>query len=488
MKFRQYILSLGLLGGLVVLGTGCQKSNLNPVPTTSISDLSAFDSPARIEGQVRGIYATIKNAGMYGGRYQIFNDIRGGDFMNDRTNVVTGYDIWSYTPSNGSANSVEALWGRAYYAINLANVFIDGMAAKGTSVVGDALSKNYLGEARFLRAMCYYAMLQYYARPYWDGNGSKPGVPLRLKGNTSSDNYNAARNTVAEVYAQILDDLNFAEQNLPLSYSSATLNTTRAHRNTAIAMKTRVYLSMQQYANVITEANKIVSASAPFTATTGVAHALQANVTNVFKTPYTTTESIFSMPFSSVETPGTQNQLGYYYLPAAINGGNGEYSLLSTGIVSNAGWLPTDLRRTLVVTSGGKQYLAKFPGAAPFTDWAPVIRYAEVLLNLAEARVRSTNTIDVQAIALLNSIRSRSDAITIFAPGSFADANALLDAIMTERRIELLGEGFAGSDLTRLGLALPAKPGVNSIPASGQQYIWPIPSSELLLNSLMTDN
>lgn len=472
----------------MVLGTGCQKSNLNPVPTTSISDLSAFDSPARIEGQVRGIYATIKNAGMYGGRYQIFNDIRGGDFMNDRTNVVTGYDIWSYTPSNGSANSVEALWGRAYYAINLANVFIDGMAAKGTSVVGDALSKNYLGEARFLRAMCYYAMLQYYARPYWDGNGSKPGVPLRLKGNTSSDDYNAARNTVAEVYAQILDDLNFAEQNLPLSYSSATLNTTRAHRNTAIAMKTRVYLSMQQYANVITEANKIVSASAPFTATTGVAHALQANVTNVFKTPYTTTESIFSMPFSSVETPGTQNQLGYYYLPAAINGGNGEYSLLSTGIVSNAGWLATDLRRTLVVTSGGKQYLAKFPGAAPFTDWAPVIRYAEVLLNLAEARVRSTNTIDVQAIALLNSIRSRSDAITIFAPGSFADANALLDAIMTERRIELLGEGFAGSDLTRLGLALPAKPGVNSIPASGQQYIWPIPSSELLLNSLMTDN
>ncbi len=488
MKFKKYIVSLGMLGGLMVLGTGCQKSNLNPVPTTSISDLSAFDSQARIEGQVRSIYATIKNAGMYGGRYQIFNDIRGGDFMNDRTNVVTGYDVWSYTPSNGSSNSVEALWGRAYYAINLANVFIDGMAAKGTSVVGDALSKNYLGEARFLRAMCYYALLQYYARPFWDGAGSKPGVPLRLTGNTSSADYAAARNTVGEVYAQIIDDLNFAETNLPLNYTSATLNTTRAHRNTAIAMKTRVYLNMQQYANVITEANKIVTATAPFTATTGVAHALQANVTNVFKTPYTTTESILSMPFASNEAPGTQNQLGYYYLPAAVNGGNGEYSLLSTGIVSNTGWLATDLRKTLVVTSGGKQYVSKFPGAAPFIDWAPVIRYAEVILNLAEARVRSTNTVDAQAIALLNAIRGRSDATTVFTAGSFADATALADAIMTERRIELLGEGFAGSDLTRLGQPLPAKPGVNSIPASGQQYIWPIPSSELLLNPLMTDN
>lgn len=488
MKFKHYIVSLGLLGGLVVLGTGCQKSNLNPVPTTSISDLSAFDSKERIEGQVRSIYATMKNAGMFGGRYQIFNEIRGGDFMNDRTNVVTGYDIWSYTPSNSSTNSVENHWGRAYYAINLANVFIDGMAAKGTSVVGDALSKNFLGEARFLRALSYFSLLQFYARPYWDGNGSKPGVPLRLKGNTSSADYSAARNTVAEVYAQILDDLNFAEANLPLNYTTAVLNTTRAHRNTAIAMKTRVYLNMQQYANVVTEANKIVSATAPFTATSGVGHALQANVTNVFKSPYTTTESILSMPFSSVETPGTQNQLGYYYLPAAVNGGNGEYSLLATGIVSNPSWLPSDIRRGMVVTSGGKQYLSKWIGAAPFIDFAPVIRYAEVLLNLAEARVRSTNSVDAQAIALLNSIRTRSDAVTVFTPANFADATALADAIMTERRIELLGEGFAGSDLTRLGQPLPAKPGVNSIPSSGQQYIWPIPATELLLNPLMTDN
>ncbi|MCG7860502.1 RagB/SusD family nutrient uptake outer membrane protein, partial [Flavihumibacter sediminis] len=95
--------------------------------------------------------------------YQIFNDIRGGDFQNDRTNVVTGFDVWNYTPSNSSSNSVQAVWSRAYYAINLANVFLAGMDTKGASVVGDAKANNFRAEARFVRAMSYYALLQLYA-------------------------------------------------------------------------------------------------------------------------------------------------------------------------------------------------------------------------------------------------------------------------------------------------------------------------------------
>lgn len=485
---KKNLLYIVMAAGLVQL-TSCAKDNfVNPVPTNVISDLTAFDSKDRIEGQVRAIYTSIKNAGMYGGRYQIFNDIRGGDFMNERTNVVTGFDVWNYTPSNSSTNSVQNHWSRSYYVINLANVFLDGMAAKGTAVVGPTLSNNYQAEARLLRAMSYYSLLQLYARPFWDGNGSKPGVPLRLKGNTGSDNYAQARATVAEVYTQILADLNFAETNLPVTNSNALNNTIRAHRNTAIALKTRVYMSMRRYTDVITEANKIVSATAPFTATSGVAHALQTDITNVFKAPYTTTESILSMPFASNETPGGQNQLGYYYGPASFNGGNGEYSLLSTGIISDAGWKSTDRRRSMVGVFGGKSYLTKYSVASIFTDYAPVIRYAEVLLNLAEAKVRSTNTVDAQAIALLNAVRGRSDASTVFTAADFANADALANAILTERRIEFLGEGLAGTDLTRLGLPLPAKPGVAAIAATAQQYIWPISSSELLLNPLCVDN
>lgn len=483
---RKNILYMALAAAVLQL-TACYKSQLTPVPSNNISDLTAFDTRDRIEGQVRAIYASIKNAGMYGGRYQIFNDIRGADFNNERTNVVTGFDVWNYTPSNSSTNSVLNHWSRAYYVINLANVFLQGMDDKGTSVVGADVSANFQAEARLIRALSYYSLLQLYARPYWDENGAKPGVPLRLTANTGSGDYAMARSTVAEVYTQILDDLNFAEQNLPLNYSSGALNTTRAHRNTAIALKTRVYLSMRRYDDVITEANKIVSAAAPFTATTGVTHALQPNIATIF-TNYSTTESILSMPFASNEAPGTQNQLGYYYGPGSFNGGNGEYSLNPNGIVSNAGWTANDARRNFLITSGGKQYLTKYAAPAPFTDWAPVIRYAEVLLSLAEARVRSTNSVDAQAVALLNAVRRRSDPGTTFAAGDFANATELADAILIERRIELLGEGVAGSDVTRLGLPLPGKTGVNPVPPTGQEYIWPISSTELLLNSLMTDN
>lgn len=484
MKHLLYISALAF----IMFISACSKSDLNPRPTNTVPDQNAFDIELRIVGQVRGVYATMKNAGFLGGRYQIFNDIRGRNFVNERTNVVTGFDIWNYTPSNSSANSVLAVWARAYYAINLVNVFLEGMDTKGTSVVGEERSKQLQGEVRFLRALNYYALLQLYARPYWDGNGSKPGVPLRLSGNTISGVYDLARGSVADTYAQILTDLEFAEQNLPLTYATDHDNVTRAHRNTAIALKTRVYLSMQRYEDVITEANKIVGAAAPFTAATGVAHALQPNIANVFS-QYTTKESILSMPFTSVEDPGTQNQLGYYYGVTGLNGGNAEYSLSANGIVANTEWAEADARRKFVFLRSGKRYLSKYAGATPFIDWAPVIRYAEILLNLAEARVRDQETVDEQAIVLLNAVRGRSDAAKVFAAGDFADWQALANAIMTEREIELLGEGFAGADLTRLGLPLPAKGGgVSEILATGQSYIWPISSNELLLNKLCVDN
>ena len=64
-----------LLG--VILATSCKKeSDLYPVPTTNISDASAFETPDRILNQVRGLYATLRNGNFYGGRYLIYNDIR----------------------------------------------------------------------------------------------------------------------------------------------------------------------------------------------------------------------------------------------------------------------------------------------------------------------------------------------------------------------------------------------------------------------------
>jgi hypothetical protein len=491
MKNKLYAIVLG--SGLILSGA-CKRDLLNPVPQTSVSDITAFDSPERVANQVRSLYTALKGGKFYGGRYVVYNDVRGEDFVNATSNNITAADVSNFSVPGTSASIVDT-WARAYSTINQCNLFLEGMAEKGTSVVGGDLAKNYIGEAKFIRALSYYSLLQLFAKPYWDGNGSQPGLPLRLTGIKGPGFSDLERSNVETVYQQVLTDLNDAETDLPLTYptgaTQAYTNTTRAHRNTAIALKTRVYLSMRNYDAVVTEANKIVPATAPFVAPSGVTHELQADVTNVFKAPYTTSESILSMPFTndSRDVAGTQNQLGtYFYNNSSV--GSAEFTLAPDGIIADPTWTETDQRRTFIYTNTttDKKYLAKYTQPSPYLDFVPVLRYAEVLLNLAEAKARTTNSVDAQAIALLNAVRGRSDASTVFSAGDFATATDLINAILKERRIELIGEGIRNIDIMRLGLNLPARPGKAETKPGDAGYIMPISNEELIFNTLMTDN
>lgn len=473
MKLKISIGLLVLLAGIA----GCRKELLNPVPQAAISDAVAFETPERTLAAVNGMYAGAKVGQIYGGRYLNYQDVRGEEFINETANGVTQLSTWNFTVSS-STNEVQNYWGAAYAAINRINVVLVGVDA---SPITDAVRNQYKGEARFLRALMYHNLLTIYARPFADGNGARPGVVLYTEPQVSQGENNKERATVAEVYAQIIEDLNFAEANLPANYSSSALNVTRAHKNSAIALKTRIYLHMQRYTDVITEANKIVPAAPPFVAPTGVGHRLEASVASVFPSGQTL-ENILSFPFTSLDLPGTQNSLNQYYSPGSL-GGNGDYSLNlgATGIASDATWTATDARRAFNVVVSGKTWLRKWTSNE---NYVPAIRYAEVLLNLAEALAR-TNGVDARAILLLNAVRGRSDAATVLAPATQA---ALIDAILTERRIELLGEGFRSRDRMRLLLPFQAKGTAPAVGTSDPQYLWPIPLSELLVNKVIDQN
>lgn len=476
---------------LTLLATSCNTDLLNPQPKTLLKTEVIFDTPSRVEQQVNGVYRLLKSGQFLGGRGLVYGDIRADNFLNATSNGVTGLDTWRHTLVS-STNEVNNLWSAAYSAINNANLLLDGLQANQDKFVPPLFAADYVqvtvpryqAEARFCRALAYLHLIQLYARPYQDDNGSKPGVPLRLLPERGLENNDLARSTVAQIYDQILADLNFAEQNLPLTYSSAFLNVTRAHRNSAIALKTRVYLNMGRYADVITEANKIVSASAPFVASSGVPHALVPSVTSVFASPYTTVESIFSMPFSVNDLPGTQNGLGSYYNPGPL--GVGDYFLNPAAIYGNTtSWPQADARRQMTSISGGRAFLRKFPSGPQHLDNVPVIRYAEVLLNLSEAIARTSSGVDARALSLLNEVRRRSDASVTLNP---ADNAALITAIMTERNIELLGEGFRTNDFVRLVQTIPGKGSVGSVPPAAAVYVWPIPIIELNANKLMQPN
>jgi starch-binding outer membrane protein, SusD/RagB family len=467
--------------------TACnQTALLEPEPLTALSDRSAFATPDRVLAQLNGLYASFKVGQFLGGRMQVYMDVRGEDFQNRTGNGVTALFAWSYNQTSSNPEPVNA-WSAGYLAINRANVFLKGLDDNPT-VIPAPLAVQYRGEARFVRALAYYYLVNLFARPFPLNGGSSPGLPLRLQAETGPENTDLARSTVAQVYAQILDDLNFAEQNTLATHPSALLNVSRAHRNAVMAIKTRVLLSMARYADVITECRKLVSGNtAPFVTPSGVPHRLMPTYASVFAPPYLTAEAVFSLPMTINDQPGAQGALGSYFgVPAPPQNALADYNLDPAGILSNPAWTEADARRAMTAVAGGRTFITKFP-LNPFTDYVPVVRYSEVLLNYAEALVRSTNTVDPLALALLNAVRGRSAPNATYA--SLATPADFLRALSLERRIEFLGEGHRSLELGRLLQPLPAKTGVpGSVPPNDPNYIWPIPDAELATNKLMQQN
>lgn len=479
-SYIKYAFALAVLSGTSLLSSCEKNDDLKIAPQTTISDADIFKSPARIEGLVNGIYKALKGASLYGGRFLLYQDLRGEDFINITANTYTAYESWNNSYSSGS-NDINNLWSAAYTTINNANILIEGLAAN-PGVVTAQKSAEYVGEAKLLRALAYYSLIISFGQPYNKDAGASKGVPLRLKAENGPANNDLARSSVAQVYTQILKDLDEAEAALPQNYASAELNTTRVHTSTAIALKTRVYLSMNQWTKVIQEAVKLVpQTTAPFSTTaTAVKHALQTNIASIFSGDYTTVESILSIPMSTLDSYTGQSAIAYIYNT------NSEYYLNPTGILGEGQWSTTDSRRTFLRTASGKQYFKKYAKPSPFLDYIPVIRYAEVLLNYAEASAKNGDLVLAQN--LLKAVHQRSDAAYVFPPSSTATQVALVESIWKERRIELLGEGFRGPDLLRNLLPLPAKGDGNlqtpAVAVAASNYIFPAANTELATNKL----
>jgi hypothetical protein len=448
---NKYILSSLFLA--FSLSSCDQDQLLNTVPPTQLSSADVFGTPERILGLVNGVYKELKSSSLYGGRYLLYLDVRGEDFINITGNTFTGYESWNNSYSPGS-NDIINLWSAGYTTINRANVLIDGLQ-KNQGVVSSTLETQYIAEAKFLRALAYYSLITVYARPYNENNGASPGLPLRLIAETTPANNDLARSSVADVYRQILKDLDEAEAG--------------------------VYLNQNNWDKVIEEAKKIApQTAAPFSATSGVNHQLQ-NVVQIFASSFTTNESVFSIPFTSLDNYGGQSSVAYIYNT------NSEYYLNPAAVYGDPQWGAADLRREWLRVTGGRAFLAKYGAVAPFLNYIPVIRYSEVLLNYAEALARKGET--QLPLAILKAVHGRSDASFVFPEASVSTSSALVNTILKERRIELLGEGFRSNDLLRNLQPIPAK-GSASLSAGqvnpqDENYIFPIANTEIATNKLL---
>ncbi len=507
----------------LLLGTAsCDVTTVEP--EDRISETQAYSTPSLIELSVVGMYdaastgfydrldgtAISRTRGYpFGAATITFGDVRGEDAV-DR---LAFYGVVYRNNITPTSPNVVNLWANLYTLINTANLVVEGVrAAAAKGVISEEQARSYEGEGRMMRAMAHFELLLYFARPYKHTPGaSHPGVPYRDFGINSTETITKAnaqgRNMVAEVYSKILEDLDYAETNLPANRTGA-LKVNRATKGAAIAFKTRVRLHQGDWAKVIEEGNKLISPAAPFTSPVG-GYQLTAAPQGPF-TSNTSTESIFSMAHNAADNPGTNGTLARMWgNPAATGRG---LVFLSPGLYNAPFWPATDLRRTqLLAADASRYYSNKYRDITNQTDWAPIMRYAEVLLNVAEATARTTNSVDPRAIALLGEVRNRAatnpaDQYTV---ASFSDAKSLIEAVLNERRIEFFAEGFRWQDIHRLANdpdfttnGIPPKvdaaavtlatynvttrPNVPSaiagVPYTDPRFIWPLPSQEIANN------
>jgi starch-binding outer membrane protein, SusD/RagB family len=521
-QYRKILVTV--LAALLVFNSCQEIIELNPY--NQVSEATAFSTPQLIELSVVGMYNAAQRGYFNGADFRGYpfgaafvqqGDCRGEDAINLQAFYRFTYEG---TYDATTANNVF-YWQDTYRLINRCNIIIDGVNKAATAgTITAAKAAEYEGEARLLRAAAYHELLVMFARPYkHTADGSHQGVPYHETPIATQGAIDEAltkgRETVAFVYGKIIADLDFAETNLPLKAGrTGNAKITRATKGAAIGYKTRVYLHMYDWDKVITEASKIIEGGALATE-----YALGAQPWTCFAQNYANTEYMFGMDNSATNNPGVNAALASQYKRRQL-------VAISPIIWRNSFWLADDKRRQegdMVLTRKNTAgvvtglFTQKYKDDVNYTDASPMLRYAEVLLNVAEAYARKSNTTD--ALKYLNKVRDRAlatPATQSYTSATFANNVAMLEAILAERRIELAMEGRRWPDIHRLQFCphfpiagIPAKIAVadpvaagsydlaggvysgalsvTAIPYANFKFVWPIPVVELNSNPILAD-
>ncbi len=471
------IIRWGLCG--LLLFTACSKVN-EQEPYVNIDPSQVFNSPARIEKAALGMYDALQNAEFLGGRALIYVDQRGND--------VTVSSFFGQIPTfNMLSNNVTALnaWTGAYRSIFEANYFMKNLQMN-EGVIGNEAAKVYYAEARFIRALVYYYVVNIWAQTYvFTPDASHAGIPLVLDAALNgADALNPAnkisRSTVRQVYVQMLADLTEASANLPEDWDDAYYNHARATKAAADGLMARIYLTMGDYPNANAKADAVLASPRGFD--------LEEDPIDYFTSEnYTTTvEGIFAVAMNNSDNPNTNNAIGQHYSPR----GRGDISV-SAAYRNLPNFGLTDKRRIspMLRSTGTAPNLTYWTGKYydnTFDSWVPILRLAEIKLIKAEALARQNAGVDANALAQLMDIRERSNASVIVPPVTQAE---LIELILNERRMELAFEGFGEIDFLRTKRNIPARPPLQTEQDwNSQLVIWPIPFQETLQNENLAQN
>ncbi len=461
------IIIISFISSMILVSCNDNLINLTPHDTVTIDQL--YHTDADFQDAITACYAPFRDR--YGWMY-IFSDLRGDDAWREVIRGLPAVRSSDFT-MDASENLLAETWAGYYQVISRANMVLANIERVDAPLTN---RERHIGEARFLRALAYFDLVRIFG-----------DVPMITAPITIEEAYSITRVPVNTIYNEvIIPDLVDAGDKLPATYSG--VNVGRATRGAAKALLGRVYLTRNEFGNAELVLKEVT--------TMGYTLLEDSNALWDHSNEHHS-EYIFDIEYISGGV-GQGSRITYTFLPLStefaamhgVAGGSGGEDLNPTqalvNIFENS---PGDLRKEVTVDATGgfinasgqfvrfiqaathtKKYLAPTGGQSDSPVNWKVIRYADVLLMLAEALNENGKT--EEAVGYLNQVRIRA-GVAEYPITTQAD---IREKIYLERRLELSFEGHRWFDLVRTGRALEVMTPHGMRP---HNIVFPIPLTQL---------
>jgi hypothetical protein len=456
--------------------TSCENF-LETTPPNLIPSDKAITTAGDIESVLNGAYDGFQSSSVAGGNYIGFSDLMANDAtaIPNKLNPFGTKEIYEGNTSV-QIGDLRSMWRDGYSVINRVNnviAAIDGGKISGPEI--ERIKDRARGESYFLRAYVMFHLVQFWALPYdvnKAGANTQPGIVLRTQPTLDGpDGLAQPRATVEEVYAQVIADLQQAEQMLAAAGQNTSTN--RASAFAAKAMLARVYFFKGDYSNAKAKAEEVINSG-------NYALSPQANLAEMYtisgSSPYPGSKPEVIMQLVNTQQDQSNSCAGFYrQASGALMYGEAE--------AMKALYPSYDKRRTdLFLSFGPFFYSKKYNQSGNVAVNPKLIRLAEMHLIRAESSLRASNSVQSDALESLNKIRERALVDTLYVPVSSLDYNAVLDSVQLERRRELIFEGDRYFNARRLGL--PLRDGSTNY----AKYLFKIPQEEIAGNPDIVQN
>lgn len=446
---------------LIILFSGlysCTKFVQIDPPTNKLINANVFTDDGSATAAMSGIYTRMMSSqGFAGGGLSSVTYLSGlsaDELINysPQNDYIQFYGN-SLTPTNGYLNS--SIWSEAYQYIYSANAVLEGL--NGSSGLSAPVKQQLLGEAKFIRAFCYFYLTSLFG-----------DVPLYLSSDYQK-NQTAAKTATADVYSQIVSDIREAHDLLSDDYSFSNGERIRPNKSVANALLSRIYLYQQKWDSAETQASSVINNSTVYSLV-GLDSVFLAN----------SNEAIWQlMPV----TPGNNTNEGAIFIlkapPTYVSLSSFITDAFETGDNRLTHWVGT---YTNGLNTWYYPFKYKVQTGTTLKEYSMVLRLGEQYLIRAEARANQNNLLGAESD--LNIIRHRAGLVDT----AINDQAAMLLAIEHERQVELFTEwGHRWLDLIRTNRT-DIVLGLEKIGWQPFDKLYPIPGVEIQRNPKITQN